>query len=83
MAINNDFFKEIRGMPMSTYLKNLYDTDIEACKEKIKKMSGSELIEALDDTIQFDILHISNADWIRNKDSALYRSIVAELRKRI
>ena len=46
-------------------------------------MSGSELLEALDDTIQFDLLHKSNPDWIKDPNGALYRKIIAELQHRI
>lgn len=68
---------------MSTHLKDLHDTDPAACTKTLKQMSGSELLEALDDTIQFDLLHKSNPDWIKDPNGALYRKIIAELQHRI
>lgn len=49
----------------------------------LKSMKTERLIAELDDTIQFDILKMSNEQWIAYKDKKVYLAIISELSKRL
>jgi hypothetical protein len=49
----------------------------------IKSMKTERLIAELDDTIQFDMLKMSNEQWITYKDKKVYLAIISELSKRL
>lgn len=51
--------------------------------EKIKSMETDLLFEELDDTIQFDMLSMSNQNWLTYSDKKVYQAIVNELRGRM
>ncbi len=57
--------------------------DKEKRKEKIKKMETSRLFAELDDTIQMDIMNISNEEWLNYADKKVYLAIVRELKERL
>lgn len=50
--------------------------------EKIKAMETELLFEELDDTIQFDMLGMSNEKWLLCAEKKVYKDIVKELRTR-
>lgn len=68
---------------MATELYELYKNDEIAFLKKIKAMHVSELLTELDDTIQIDMLKMSNEEWISLEGKRVYQSIINELRKRI
>lgn len=53
--------------------------------KKIQEMSTDRLFSELDDTIQFDIMKISNEKWCidMNPDKVVYNAIIHELRNRV
>ena len=62
-----------------TTLMELYRTDREAAKEKIRNMDAGRLAAELDDTLQFDVFKMNNIDWMKMPNMQLYRTIVQEL----
>ena len=69
-----------------THLLELYRDNRLLCKRKIEHMDTSLLFAELDDTIQLDICHSSNEEWIygnKTKDTKIYNLIVKELKDRI
>lgn len=50
--------------------------------EKIKDMETSALLAELDDTIQFDMLKMSNEKWLTYSDKKVYQAIMNELQRR-
>lgn len=61
----------------------LFQMDREERLEKIKAMETSALFEELDDTIQFDVLNMSNEKWLLCSDKKVYQEIIRELKRRI
>lgn len=51
--------------------------------QTIEAMDTGLLLSELDDTIQFDILGMSNYKWLVYEEKKVYQAIVNELRKRI
>lgn len=64
-------------------MTELFEMNREERLEKIKNMETSILFEELDDTIQFDILCMSNQNWLNFSKKVVYQAIVNELRRRI
>lgn len=50
--------------------------------KSLKSMELERLLAELDDTIQFDILNMSNEKWITCKEKKVYLAIIRELRER-
>lgn len=50
--------------------------------KSLKSMEFERLLAELDDTIQFDILNMSNEKWITYKEKKVYSAIIRELRER-
>ena len=61
----------------------LYEADREAFRNKLKEMSNGELLADLDDTIQIDMLKMSNDQWATLESKKVYHAIVNELRNRM
>lgn len=59
--------------------------DKEKALQRIKSMDCGVLLAELDDTIQFDILKVSNEKWAidYNPSKRVYNAIVKELRDRL
>ena len=53
-------------------------------KEEIKDMNNSTLISTLDDIVQFDLLQLSNSDWLTLlEEHKEYNQVMYELRRRL
>ena len=65
-----------------TELYELYKKDRSTALEKIQGMDTARLFAELDDTLQIDVLHKSNMEWMTMPDMKLYRAILSELRER-
>ena len=65
-----------------TRLYELYQKDRDSAIEKIRNMDNAQLCAELDDTLQFDVLHKSNVEWVKMPGTQLYRTILAELSSR-
>ena len=61
----------------------LFELNREERMEKIKQMETDLLFAELDDTIQFDMLHLSNEQWLLFNEKKVYQSIIHELRQRM
>ena len=46
-------------------------------------METSALLAELDDTIQFDMLKMSNENWLTYSDKKVYQAIMNELQRRL
>lgn len=60
----------------------LFEMKKEERLEKIKNMETDLLFAELDDTIQFDMLGMSNQNWLTFSKKKVYQAIVKELRRR-
>ena len=67
---------------MNTKLYELFAADRNAAIAKIESMDTALLFAELDDTLQFDVLHKSNLEWVQMPDMKLYRSLLQEIRQR-
>lgn len=53
-------------------------------EQALKEMPIEQLFEELDDTIQMDMMHMSNEAWTLSKgEKKVYRSIMKELKSRV
>ena len=53
-------------------------------KEEIKDMSNSILISTLDDIVQFDLLQLSNSEWLKLlEEHKKYNQLMNEIRRRL
>lgn len=62
--------------------QDLYNIDRVEFTRKIKKMSMIELLNAVDDIVQIDMLHLSADAWIDDTKDAVYHRCMAELRRK-
>lgn len=60
----------------------LFEMSKDERMEKIKDMETSALLAELDDTIQFDMLKMSNENWLTYSDKKVYQAIMNELQRR-
>lgn len=65
-----------------TRIFELYENDKESFENKLKEMSVSELLSNLDDTIQVDMLQMSNDKWAMYNGKKVYQAIICELKQR-
>ena len=61
----------------------LFEMSKDERMEKIKDMETSALLAELDDTIQFDMLKMSNENWLKYSDKKVYQAIMNELQRRL
>lgn len=61
----------------------LFEMDKEQRLDKIKSMDTALLFSELDDTIQFDMLSMSNEKWLTYQDKKVYQAIINELKARM
>lgn len=61
----------------------LFEMSKDERMEKIKDMETSALLAELDDTIQFDMLKMSNENWLTYSDKKVYQAIMNELQRRL
>lgn len=63
----------------------LFEMSNEERLKKIRSMETDLLFSELDDTIQYDMLNMSNHDWTCNflKEKKVYQAIINELRGRL
>lgn len=61
----------------------LFEMSKDERMEKIKDMETSALLAELDDTIQFDMLKMSNENWLTYSDKKVYQAILNELQRRL
>lgn len=68
-----------------TQLMSLYRDNPEAAKKKIKEMDAGLLLAELDDTIQMDLMRISNVEWatLPRDKAGVYRAIASEIYDRL
>lgn len=53
-------------------------------KEEIKDMSNSILISTLNDIVQFDLLQLSNSEWLKLlEEHKKYNQLMNEIRRRL
>lgn len=62
---------------------DLYNIDRSEFSQKIKEMNTVELLNAIDEIIQIDMLHLPLGTWIDHPKYAAYHRCVHELRRKI
>lgn len=62
---------------------DLYSIDKSNFSQKIKEMTVVELLNAIDEIIQIDLLHLSLDTWIDDPRYAAYHRCIHELRRKI
>lgn len=70
-----------RGADMAN--TELFEMSKDERMEKIKDMETLALLAELDDTIQFDMLKMSNENWLTYSDKKVYQAIMNELQRRL
>lgn len=62
---------------------DLYNIGKGDFSQKIKEMNTVELLNAVDEIIQIDMLHLSSDTWIDDPKYAAYHRCIHELRRKI
>lgn len=62
---------------------DLYNIDKGDFLQKIKEMNTVELLNAVDEIIQIDMLHLPIDTWIDDPKYAVYHRCIHELRRKI
>ena len=65
-----------------TELYELFKNDRKAAEERIQNMDTALLFAELDDTLQFDALHMDNVEWAKMPGMRVYRMLLREIHNR-